>query len=98
VGSERGISNEFEVDPGNKLRARENRFQFYVFPTHLVNSFSEEIILTLVSWYQVTLGMVPEGRLGTDHQKLAIMHGLLLKNSYGCALISKVPLLWEKRI
>jgi len=76
------INLELRCRGDPELRRPESRFQFYVHPTRLVNTFSEVVTLPIASWYQVTLGMAPEGRLGTDHQKLAILQSYLLKNSY----------------
>jgi hypothetical protein len=42
--------------------------------------------------------MAPEGMLGIDHQKLAILQCYLLRCSYGSALICQHPILWEKRV
>ena len=92
------INSELRCRGDPELRRPESRFQFYVHSTKLVNCFSEVVTLPIASWYQVTLGMAPEGMLGTDHQKLAILQSYLLKNSYGCSLVRRLPLLWEKRI
>src|SRR5579859_4055218 len=59
---------------------------------------SEAVALPFASWYQETLGMAPEGMLGMDHQKLAILQCFLLENSYGCFLLCWHRSLWEKRI
>lgn len=81
-----------------ELRRKESRFQFYVHPTRVVNAFSEMVTLPMASWFQETLGMAPEGMLGVDRQKLAILQSFLLKHCYCSALLCKHPLLWEKWI
>jgi hypothetical protein len=81
-----------------ELRRKESRFQFYVHPTRVVNAFSEMVTLPIASWFQETLGMAPEGMLGIDRQKLAILQCFLLKNCYCSALMCKHPLLWDKKV
>jgi len=92
------INSELHCRGDPELRRRESRFQFYVHPTRVVNAFSESVALPIASWYQETLGMAPEGMLGIDRQKLAILQCYLLKMSYGCSLLRQYPILWEKRI
>jgi DNA replication initiation complex subunit (GINS family) len=92
------IKSELQSRGNPVLRPREDRFQFFVHPTSLVNEFSEYVALPIASWFQQTLGMAPEGMLGIDHQKLAILQSLLLKHSYGSPLLCKHPFLWEKRV
>jgi len=70
---------------------------FYVHWTQHVNMFTESIVLPYARWYQEILGMSKEGELGVDHQKLAVLVSLLLKNSYGSALLAQYPTLWEKK-
>jgi hypothetical protein len=92
------IDSELRSREYPELRRKESRFQFYVHPTRVVNTFSEMVTLPIASWYQETLGMASEGMLGMDRQKLAILQCFLLKNIYCSALLCKHPLLWEKRI
>jgi hypothetical protein len=94
----KAINSELHCRGDPELRRPESRFQFYVHPTKLVNTFSEVVTLPIASWYQETLGMAPEGMLGIDRQKLAILQCFLLKNSYGCSLLRQNPILWEKRV
>src|SRR5436305_13176526 len=61
-------------------------------------SLSKASTLPLARWYQEVLGMAPEGMLGIDRQKLAILLCLLVKNSYGGALLQKHGLIWEKKV
>lgn len=92
------INSELRCRGNPELRPEKDRSQFYVHPTRLVNEFSEYVALPIASWFQETLGMAPEGMLGIDHQKLAILQCYLLKASYGSSLLCRHPLLWEKRI
>jgi hypothetical protein len=92
------INSELGCRGNPELRPRKNRFQFYVHRTKLVNAFSEYVALPIASWFQETLGMAPEGMLGIDRQKLAILQCYLLKASYSSSLLCRHPLLWEKRV
>jgi hypothetical protein len=80
-----------------ELRPAEDRVQFYVHPTRVVNEFSEAVTLPIASWYQTTLGMGPGGTLGIDRQKLAVMQSFLLKAAWGNSDLSRSPLLWAKK-
>jgi len=92
------VNSELQCRGNPELRARKNRFQFYVHPTRLVNEFSEYVALPIASWFQETLGMAPEGMLGIDRQKLAILQCYLLKASYCNSMLCRHPLLWEKQV
>jgi hypothetical protein len=92
------INSELRCRGNPELRPEKDRSQFYVHPTRLVNEFSEYVALPIASWFQETLGMAPEGMLGIDHQKLAILQCYLLKASYSSSLLCRHPLLWEKQI
>jgi hypothetical protein len=92
------VGSELRRRGDPELRPEKSRFQFYVHPTKIVNQFSEAVTLPIASWYQETLGMAPEGMLGIDHQKLAILQCFLLKNAYGNSLLSRYPILWKKGI
>jgi hypothetical protein len=92
------INSELRCRGNPELRPQKDRTQFYVHSTRLVNEFSEYIALPIASWFQETLGMAPEGALGIDHQKLAILQCYLLKASYGSSLLCRHPLIWEKRV
>ena len=89
------VNSELHCRGNPELRRKETRTQFYVHPTKIINMFSEVVALPIASWYQQTLGMAPEGMLGMDHQKLAILQCLLLKNSYWCSPLSQISLLWK---
>ena len=67
-----------------ELRGKESRFQFYVHPTRVVNGFSEMVTLPMASWFQETLGMAPEGMLGIDRQKLAILSTIVRRIPMEC--------------
>ena len=92
------ITAELHCRGDPELRRTEMRFQFYVHPTRTVNIFLEAVTLPIGSWYQTTLGLAPEGMLGIDHQKLAILLCILLKSSYGMAALRQRPISWEKKI
>jgi len=80
-----------------ELRPPEDRIQYFVHPTAIVNTFSEMVTLPIASWYQATLGMAERGMLGIDRQKLAVMQCFLLKAAWGNAPLSRSPLLWTKK-
>ena len=94
----RDVNSELESRGNPEIRRRETRTQFYVHRTKDVNRFMEYVTLPLARAYQEVLGMAPEGMLGIDRQKLAILLSLLIKNSYGGALLEKHPLIWEKKV
>jgi hypothetical protein len=89
------ILDELNSGGNPELRWPETQSQFYVHPTKIVNEFAESVALSIASWYQATLSMVPEGMLGADHQKLAYIQLLLLKHSYAYVLLSACPKLWK---
>ena len=80
-----------------ELRPPEDRIQYFVHSTAIVNTFSEMVTLPIASWYQATLGMAERGMLGIDRQKLAVMQCFLLKAAWGNAPLSRSPLLWTKK-
>jgi len=92
------VNAELQSRENPEIRPKETRTQFYVHRTSVVNRFIESVTLPLARWYQEVLGMAPEGTLGIDRQKLAILICLLVKNSYGGALLEKYSLIWEKKI
>jgi len=92
------VNSELQSRGNPEVRRRETRTQFYVHPTSVVNLFIESVTLHLARAYQDVLGMAPEGKLGTDRQKLAILLCLLVKNSYGGALLERYPFIWEKKV
>jgi hypothetical protein len=51
------IMTEWNRRGNPELRPTEDRIQFYVHPTRVVNQFSEMVTLPIVSWYQATAGM-----------------------------------------
>jgi hypothetical protein len=92
------VNAELQLRGEPEIRRVETRTQFYVHSTRVINQFTEAVTLPLARWYQEVLGMAPDGTLGIDRQKLAILLCLLLKSSYGGALIEKYPLMWEKKV
>jgi len=92
------VNVELQSRGNPELRRTETRTQFYVHKTQVVNQFMESVTLPLARWYQEVLGMAAEGMLGIDRQKLAILLCLLVKNSYGGALLQKHGLIWEKKV
>jgi len=88
---------EWNLQGNPELRRSEDRIQYFVHPTRLVNAFSEIVTLPIASWYQATLGMADRGMLGIDRQKLAVMQCFLLKAAWGNANLSRSPLLWAKK-
>jgi hypothetical protein len=91
------VNAELQSRGNPEIRRRETRTQFYVHRTQIVNRFIESVTLPLARWYQEVLGTAPEGMLGIDRQKLAILQCFLLKNSYGSSLLCRHPILWDKR-
>lgn len=94
----RAIALELDHRGNPELRQAKTPAPFYVHPTPLVNQFSKVVALPIASWYQETLGFAPEGMLGIDRQKLAILQSFLLKNAWGNSLLCQNPFLWEKKM
>ena len=91
------VMSEWHRQGNPGLRRSEDRIQYFVHSTEVVNTFSEMVTLSIASWYQATLGMADRGMLGIDRQKLAIMQCFLLKAAWGNANLSRSPLLWTKK-
>jgi hypothetical protein len=92
------IISELQSRGNPELRRRKTRKQFYVFETKVVNRFTELVTLPIARWFQEVLGMAPEGRLGQDRQKLAILLSFLLKGSYSSTLLRRYPFLYLKKL
>ena len=92
------MNEEFQSRGCPEIRLSNTRMQFYVMKTNVVNRFTECVTLPYARWYQEILGMVPEGLLGSDRQKMAILLSLLVKNSYSCTMIEKYPMIWERKV
>ena len=94
----KAVTTEFEKRGNPAIRAPETRTQFYVIKTRTINMFSEVVACPIARWYQEVLGTAPEGMLGIDRQKLAVLLSYLLKSSYGSAPLERQPLLWHKSV
>jgi len=69
---------------------------FYVHPTQTVSRFVlSSSVLTYGRLFQEIIGLAPDGKLGSDHQKLAVLVNMLQKNTYSCVDLKRLPILWR---
>jgi hypothetical protein len=71
---------------------------FYVYTTRVINDFVTASTQPIARLYQEVISLSPEGKLGIDHQKIAIQLFKLQKVSYSASNLSKENYLWKEKI
>lgn len=67
---------------------------FYVHPTAVIKRFIFSVSQPAARLFQEVISLCPPGRLGIDHQKLAVALFELQKASYTAVDLTKIQILW----